>query len=319
MAQAEDEQHLHGPGADAPDHGEPLDHLFDGRLTEHLDRRHGTLDRVTREVPDGPGLGLREPGAPELLVRRGVHHVRGREAFLRVERQKAAQDRRSGLAGQLLIHDRAGERGEGAVGRRGAGQPEGSDPLDVPAQHRIAAAELRHYRGQVDRLDAGLGPEAGDGHGARRITEPGPERPARALRLRAMARDVALTLAGGGNRAFYQAGLLRHWWPRLEPRVGAIGSCSAGASMAVSLMTGREREATAFWHRRRAHVTRNFEWLRLLRGERPTPHTPVYRDTLRHSLSEGGFERLRAARTPSSSSPPCRRAGSPCRRRSSSG
>ncbi len=113
-----------------------------------------------------------------------------------------------------------------------------------------------------------------------------------------MARDVALTLAGGGNRAFYQAGLLRHWWPRLEPRVGAIGSCSAGASMAVSLMTGREREATAFWRRRRAHVTRNFEWLRLLRGERPTPHTPVYRDTLRHSLSEGGFERLRAAPYP---------------------
>ena len=113
-----------------------------------------------------------------------------------------------------------------------------------------------------------------------------------------MPRDIALTLAGGGNRAFFQAGLLRHWWPRLESRVAVIASCSAGASMAVSLMTGREREATAYWYRRRAHVTRNIEWLRLLRGERPTPHTPVYRDTLRHALAEGGFARLRAAPHP---------------------
>jgi predicted acylesterase/phospholipase RssA len=113
-----------------------------------------------------------------------------------------------------------------------------------------------------------------------------------------MPRDIALTLAGGGNRAFFQAGLLRHWWPRLESRVAVIASCSAGASMAVSLITGREREATAFWYRRRAHVTRNIEWLKLLRGERPTPHTPVYRDTLRHALAEGGFARLRSAPHP---------------------
>ena len=113
-----------------------------------------------------------------------------------------------------------------------------------------------------------------------------------------MPRDIALTLAGGGNRAFFQAGLLRHWWARLEPRVAVIASCSAGSSMAVSLMTGREREATAFWYARRAHVTRNIEWRKLFRGQRPTPHTPVYRDTLRHSLAEGGFDRLRAAPCP---------------------
>jgi len=113
-----------------------------------------------------------------------------------------------------------------------------------------------------------------------------------------MPRDIALTLAGGGNRAFFQAGLLRHWWTRLERRVAVISSCSAGASMAVSLLTGREREATAFWYARRAHVTRNIEWRKLFRGQRPTPHTPVYRDTLRHSLSEGGFDRLRATPYP---------------------
>ncbi len=109
-----------------------------------------------------------------------------------------------------------------------------------------------------------------------------------------MARDLALTLAGGGNRALVQIGLLRRWWPLLEPRVAAISTVSAGSSMAVSLFTGRERETTAYWLGRRAGVTRNVHWRRLLRGERPTPHTPIYRDTLRYALSDGGFERLRA-------------------------
>src|ERR1043166_765882 len=109
-----------------------------------------------------------------------------------------------------------------------------------------------------------------------------------------MARDVGLTFAGGGNRALVQVGLLRRWWRRLEPRVAAVASCSAGASMAVRLLTGREAEATAYWFGRRAGVERNVEWARLLRGRRPTPHTPIYRDTLRFALSDGGVERLRA-------------------------
>ena len=71
-----------------------------------------------------------------------------------------------------------------------------------------------------------------------------------------MARDVGLTFAGGGNRALVQVGLLRRWWQRLEPRVAAVASCSAGASMAVSLLTGREAEATAYWFGRRAGVER---------------------------------------------------------------
>ncbi len=108
-----------------------------------------------------------------------------------------------------------------------------------------------------------------------------------------MPRDLALTLAGGGNRAFYQAGLLRRWWDLLEPRVAVLAACSAGASVAVSLLTGRERATTEYWYGRRAQVRKNVQWSRLLRGERPTPHTPIYRDTLRHALADGGWERLR--------------------------
>jgi predicted acylesterase/phospholipase RssA len=108
-----------------------------------------------------------------------------------------------------------------------------------------------------------------------------------------MARDLALTLAGGGNRALLQVGMLRRWWPQLEPRIAALCACSAGASMAVSFLSGRELEATAYWFGRRAGVLKNVEWRLLLRGRRPTPHTPIYRDTLRYALAEGGLERIR--------------------------
>ena len=113
-----------------------------------------------------------------------------------------------------------------------------------------------------------------------------------------MARDVALTLAGGGNRALVQTGMLRRWWPLLEPRIAVLSACSAGASMAVSLLTGRELEASAYWFGRRAGVAKNVDWRLLARGRRPTPHTPIYRDTLRYALAEGGFERLCAVPFP---------------------
>lgn len=107
-------------------------------------------------------------------------------------------------------------------------------------------------------------------------------------------RDIAVTLAGGGNRAFYQLGILNRWWTALAPRVGAMATCSAGACVAVIHFSGRQDETLEFWLRRRAHVRRNIDWSRLLFGERPTPHFPVYRDTLAFALAEGGFDRLRA-------------------------
>lgn len=111
-------------------------------------------------------------------------------------------------------------------------------------------------------------------------------------------RDLALTLAGGGNRAFYQVGLLEAWWDLLAGRIGALSACSAGACTAVLMLTGRGAAAHQFWLGRRAHVRKNLEWWRLLRGERPAPHFPIYRDTLRFALDDGGFERLRSVPYP---------------------
>lgn len=108
-----------------------------------------------------------------------------------------------------------------------------------------------------------------------------------------MTRDIALTFAGGGNRAFYQLGLMNRWRERLLPRIGAIGSCSAGAFVATLMLTGRHEEVRKYWLERRAGVVRNFDWRRLRRGESPAPHGPIYRDTLLFAFSDGGFETVR--------------------------
>jgi len=111
-------------------------------------------------------------------------------------------------------------------------------------------------------------------------------------------RDVALTFAGGGNRSFYALGLLHHWGERLLPRVAAIAASSAGACVATVWLSGRETQTRRFWLARRQGVRRNFEWTRLLRGQRPTPHAPILRDTMRCAFAEDGLDRIRAAPFP---------------------
>lgn len=107
-----------------------------------------------------------------------------------------------------------------------------------------------------------------------------------------MARSLGITFAGGGNRAFYQLGLMNRWADLLWPKVAAIASCSAGACVAGFILSGRQSEASEFWKQRRTGVTKNFEWQKLLLGKRPTPHAPIYRDTLRYAFADGGLERI---------------------------
>jgi predicted acylesterase/phospholipase RssA len=106
-------------------------------------------------------------------------------------------------------------------------------------------------------------------------------------------RDIALTFAGGGNRAFWQMGLLNRWADRLLPRAAVVAGCSAGACVVAIYLTERQEATAAFWRERRSHVTRNFEWRNLLAGQSPAPHGPIYRATLLHALEGGGFERVR--------------------------
>lgn len=111
-------------------------------------------------------------------------------------------------------------------------------------------------------------------------------------------RDLAITFAGGGNRAFYQLGLLRAWGERLWRRTGAVAACSAGACVVTLHLSGRETQTHAFWRARRDHVRRNVDWWGPLRGRRFTPHGPIYRDTLLCAFAEDGLEKIRAAPFP---------------------
>jgi len=106
-------------------------------------------------------------------------------------------------------------------------------------------------------------------------------------------RDLVLTFAGGGNRSFYQLGLLTRWESALLPRVAAIASVSAGACVIATFLSGRRDEARRFWLDRARGVTRNFDWRKLLRGERPAPQGEIYRATLAVTFADGGFERIR--------------------------
>jgi predicted patatin/cPLA2 family phospholipase len=106
-------------------------------------------------------------------------------------------------------------------------------------------------------------------------------------------RDLALTFAGGGNRSFYQLGLLNRWEQTLIPRVAAIASCSAGACVIATFLSGRREEARRYWLNRASGITRNFDWRKLLRGQRPAPQGEIYRDTLLVTFADGGLERIR--------------------------
>lgn len=108
-----------------------------------------------------------------------------------------------------------------------------------------------------------------------------------------MTRDVLLTFAGGGNRSFYQLGLLNQWHESILPRTQAIAACSAGACVITTFLSGRKDVAREFWMKRTEGITSNFEWSRLLRGERPMPQGPIYRDTLRFTFADGGLERVK--------------------------
>lgn len=116
--------------------------------------------------------------------------------------------------------------------------------------------------------------------------------------MHAPRRNIGLTLAGGGNRAFFGLGLLHRWGERLRPRLAAIAACSAGAAVAVFWLSGREAQTRGFWRARRTGMTKNVDWTRMLAGNSPIPHGPIYRDTLLCAAAEGGLEQLRAVEHP---------------------
>src|SRR5215218_3863730 len=103
---------------------------------------------------------------------------------------------------------------------------------------------------------------------------------------------LGITFAGGGTKSFYQVGLMRRWRKLLLPHVSLLATCSAGAFAAALVLSGREKTVERYWQEKYAGKLKNFDWRRLLAGQRPTPHERVYRDLLLYAFADGGFERL---------------------------
>lgn len=107
-------------------------------------------------------------------------------------------------------------------------------------------------------------------------------------------RDLGLTLAGGGNRSFYQQGLLEEWGDAVWSRVAAVSSCSAGAAIGLLMLSGRSAQARAYWDALRRGLTRNVNLTRALKREPIAPHGHIYRSTIVHAMERGGLERIKA-------------------------
>ena len=111
-------------------------------------------------------------------------------------------------------------------------------------------------------------------------------------------RDVALTFAGGGNRAFYQLGMLREWGDWLLPRTAGVATCSAGAYVFLLYLAQRWNESWDFWLKAREGTTQNIRFRNAFSGEPMAPHGRVYRATTMHMLDGGGLERIQASPFP---------------------
>lgn len=116
--------------------------------------------------------------------------------------------------------------------------------------------------------------------------------------MASVTRDLGLCFAGGGNRAFWQVGLLSRLGPLLLPRVAAVSACSAGACASVLLTAGKTEEATEAFARLRRGIRANFDARKLLRRERPLPHERVYRALMREVLDDDAVARVKGAPYP---------------------
>ncbi len=119
-AEAEDEEHLDGPAADAADLGELADDGFVGHAADAGKGWDGAVERFGSEVAEGEGLVGGEAGGAELwcgavedLLRRGMdwgERGEGLEAF-----DDAGVDGGGCFAVELLVDDGLGEGFEGGL------------------------------------------------------------------------------------------------------------------------------------------------------------------------------------------------------------
>jgi hypothetical protein len=102
-----------------------------------------------------------------------------------------------------------------------------------------------------------------------------------------------IIFAGGGNRCWWQAGLVEQLSTHSCWQVKQFVGVSAGAGIATALAANRIAESLDACVQRFRRNLRNMEWGQLLRGKRPFVLPGMYREWTKSFLTESSFEAIK--------------------------
>lgn len=103
--------------------------------------------------------------------------------------------------------------------------------------------------------------------------------------------EISLAFAGGGCKAFYGLGVgfkLREWGVKIKE----ISGVSAGAAMALCVLSESEEESVQYFEAITARNPANFSLANLWKGDRAFPHEQMYRRGVRFGMR---LEKIRAS------------------------
>ena len=105
-----------------------------------------------------------------------------------------------------------------------------------------------------------------------------------------------IVFAGGGNRCWWQAGLVESLSQHACWQANRLIGASAGAGIATAFATGRIQESLAAAVVRFDATPRNIEWRELLKGRRPFMLPRIYPDWICSFLDAADLARLKLAK-----------------------
>lgn len=104
-----------------------------------------------------------------------------------------------------------------------------------------------------------------------------------------------IVFAGGGNRCWWQAGVVEFLSQHTCWQAQRLIGVSAGAGIATAFATGRIQNSLATTVARFDVTPRNIEWRDLLKGKRPFMLARMYPDWISSFLDAADFEKLKKA------------------------
>jgi len=109
-----------------------------------------------------------------------------------------------------------------------------------------------------------------------------------------LARDyTTIVFAGGGNRCWWQAGMIELLSQHACWRANRLIGVSAGAGIATAFATGRISDALSAASERFNATPRNIEWRDFFRGKRPFVLPRIYPDWIGSFLQQQDFANLK--------------------------